>query len=468
MEETKKVSIIHYFIVLILAFGFRFLPPFAGITELGMGVLGAFLGAIWGWVFIDLAWPSFIAITATGLSCGMASVITGCFGNETFLCMIIAMVAIGPAIHHGAFTWLAMKVLNAKALEGKGFLMIFAIFTVAWLLSSANSLLMAIVIFNFTNAMFQQVGVQKNSKLAIYTYIGIAYAIMRGQILLPFYGTGIIYLNAYKAAAPNMPMDVASYLLMMFINGLVMTIVFIALMKFVFRVDVSPLSNYKQEGTVPAATREQKITLVFFISFILLNLLANVGPLKPFLSQFGLIGITFMLGAMMAMLKDSKGNPLSDVEKMMHMNSLGLAVMIGYVMWLAVNFASAATGIGGAVAKLFMPFTTLPPMVFIIVVMIIALVATNFLNNMMVAVVCLPFMINFTSLIGMEPMAAVVMMFIITEFALCTPAASPITALSMGQELADTAEVMKASIPMVLILFVVFLVFSWPLANFIF
>ena len=466
--ETKKVSLIHYFVVLILAFGFRFLPPFAGFTELGMGVLGAFLGAIYGWVFIDLAWPSFIAITATGLSCGMASVITGCFGNETFLCMIIAMIAIGPAIHHGAFTWLAMKVLNAKALEGKGFLMIFTIFVVAWLLSSANSLLMAIVIFNFTNAMFHQVGVQKNSKLAIYTYIGIAYAVMRGQILFPFYGTGIIYLNAYKAAAPNMPMDVLSYLLMMGINGLVMTIMFIALMKFVFRVDASPLSNYKQEGAVPAATREQKITLAFFIAFIALNLLANVGPLKPFLSQFGLTGITLMLGAMMVMLKDSKGEPLSDVEKMMHMNSLGLAIMIGYVMWLAVNFASAATGIGAAVAQLFMPFTTLPPMVFIIVVIVIALVATNFLNNMMVAVVCLPFMINFTSLIGMEPMAAVVLMFIITEFALCTPAASPIAALSMGQEFADTAEVMKASIPMVLLLFVVFMVFSWPLANFIF
>ena len=466
--ETKKVSLIHYFVVLILAFGFRFLPPFAGITELGMGVLGAFLGAIYGWVFIDLAWPSFIAITATGLSCGMASVITGCFGNETFLCMIIAMIAIGPAIHHGAFTWLAMKVLNAKALEGKGFLMIFTIFVVAWLLSSANSLLMAIVIFNFTNAMFHQVGVQKNSKLAIYTYIGIAYAVMRGQILFPFYGTGIIYLNAYKAAAPNMPMDVVSYLLMMGINGLVMTIMFIALMKFVFRVDVSPLNNYKQEGAVPAATREQKITLAFFIAFIALNLLANVGPLKPFLSQFGLTGITLMLGAMMVMLKDSKGEPLSDVEKMMHMNSLGLAIMIGYVMWLAVNFASAATGIGAAVAQLFMPFTILPPMVFIIVVIVIALVATNFLNNMMVAVVCLPFMINFTSLIGMEPMAAVVLMFIITEFALCTPAASPIAALSMGQEFADTAEVMKASIPMVLLLFVVFMVFSWPLANFIF
>ena len=466
--ETKKVSLIHYLIVLILAFGFRFLPPFAGITELGMGVLGAFLGAIYGWVFIDLAWPSFIAITATGLSCGMASVISGCFGNETFLCMIIAMIAIGPAIHSGAFNWLAMKVLNAKALEGKGFLMIFTIFVVAWLLASANSLLMAIVIFSFTNAMFKQVGIKKNDKLAIFTYMGIAYAVMRGQILFPFYGTGLIYLNAFRAAAPTADLPVLSYMLMMFINGLIMTTLFIALMKFVFRVDVSPLSNYKQEGAVPAATREQKITLAFFIAFIALNLLANVGPLKPFLSKFGLTGITFVLGCLMVMLKDSKGNPLSDVEKMMHMNSLGLAIMIGYVMWLAVNFASAATGIGNAVAMLFMPFTTLPPLVFVIVVMIIALVATNFLNNMMVAVVCLPFMINFTSLIGMEPMASVVLMFIITEFALCTPAASPIAALSMGQEFADTAEVMKASIPMVLILFVCFLLISWPLANFIF
>lgn len=468
MEAKKNIKMIHYIIVMLLCFGFRFLPPFAGITELGMGVLGAFLGAIYGWVFIDLAWPSFMAITATGLSVGMSNVIAGCFGNETFLSLIIAMIAIGPAIQTGAFNWLAMKLLNSKALEGKGFLMIFAIFVVAWLLASANSLLMAIVIFNFINAMFKQVGIQKNDKLVVYTYIGIAYQIMRGQILFPFYGTGLIYLNAFRASAPNMDLPVMSYLAMMFINGLIMTIIFVLLMKFVFRCDASPLSNYKQEGGVLAATREQKITLIFFVTFIVLNLLASVGPLKPFLSKFGLTGITFVLGCLMVMLKDGKGEPLSDVEKMMHMNNLGLAIMIGYVMWLAVNFATPETGIGNAVAALFMPFTTLPPLVFVIVVMIIALIATNFLNNMMVAVVCLPFMINFTSLIGMEPMAAVVLMFIITEFALCTPAASPITALSMGQELADTQVVMKASIPMVLILFVCFLVIGWPLANFIF
>ena len=66
MEETKKVSLIHSLVVLVLAFGFRFLPPFAGITELGMGVLGAFLGAIYGWVMIDLAWPSLLLLQQLG------------------------------------------------------------------------------------------------------------------------------------------------------------------------------------------------------------------------------------------------------------------------------------------------------------------------------------------------------------------------------------------------------------------
>ena len=100
--------------------------------------------------------------------------------------------------------------------------------------------------------------------------------------------------------------------------------------------------------------------------------------------------------------------------------------------------------------------------------MVIALVITNLANNMMVAVVCLPFLINFTAMIGMPPMAAVVMMFIITEFALVTPAGSPITAMAMAQELVTTKEMVKAAIPMVLILFVCFLIIGWPLANLIF
>jgi len=459
---------IHYIIVLVLCFGFRFLPPFAGITEYGMGVLGAFLGAVYGWIFIDLAWSSFIAITATGLTVGMDSMFVACFGNETFLSLIVAMLVLGVAIHYGAFSWLAMKILTSKALEGRGFLIIFAIFIVSWLLASVHPFIIALIVFGFATEMFKQVGIKKNDKLAIYTYLGIAYQIMRGQILFPFIGTGLIYVSAYKNTLPDMPLPVGSYLLMMGIMGIIMAVIWIMLMKFVFRVDVSPLSNFKQEGGVPPATRDQKIALGVFVLFVVLNLLANIGPIKGFLSQFGLIGITFVLGCLLVMLKNDKGEPYADQEKLMHLSNLGMAFMIGYVMFLSRYFATPETGIGNAVALLFQPFINLPPIVFIVVVMIIALVLTNIANNMMVAVVCLPFLVKFTQTIGMSPMAAVVLMFIITEFALVTPAGSPITALAMGQELVTTKEMVKAAIPMVLLLFIAFLLIGWPLANFIF
>ena len=468
MGEAKKINYIHYFVVLAFCFGFRFLPPFAGITEYGMGVLGPFIGAIYGWVFIDLAWPSFVAIIGTALTVGMSTMVTACFGNDTFAILLFASLAIGAAVHYGAFSWLAVKILSLKALEGKGYLILFTIFIVAWLLACSNSFVIAFIVMGFVTEMFKQVGVKKNDKLAIFTYLGVAYQVMRGQILFPFVGPGVVYVGAYKAAMPNQPLEVVPYLTMMGLMGIIMVVIYLLAMKFVFRVDISPLSNYKQETAVPPATREQKLSLGFFAAFIILNLVAVVGPLKPYLSKLGVVGIIFVLGVLMVLVKNDKGQPLINMEETMHSSNLSMAVMIGYVMFLATNLSTPATGIGTAVAMLFQPFIGLPPIVFVVVVMVLALIITNFANNMMVAVVCLPFIINFTSMIGMSPMAAVVLMFIITEFALCTPAGSPITALAMSQELVTTKEMMKYALPMVIILFVAFLLIGWPLANFIF
>ena len=46
IAAPKKVSFIHYIIVFALCFLFRFIPGFAGITPLGMGILGSFLLAL--------------------------------------------------------------------------------------------------------------------------------------------------------------------------------------------------------------------------------------------------------------------------------------------------------------------------------------------------------------------------------------------------------------------------------------
>ena len=66
--QEKKTNIIHYLVVLVFCFLFRFIPPFAALTPYGMGILGAFLGAIYGWICIDMIFPSFMALVGIGLT----------------------------------------------------------------------------------------------------------------------------------------------------------------------------------------------------------------------------------------------------------------------------------------------------------------------------------------------------------------------------------------------------------------
>ena len=67
-NRRSPLYYVHVAIFLLITFGFGFLPPFAQITDVGMKVLGAFLGAVYGWLFIALDWPSLIALLALGIS----------------------------------------------------------------------------------------------------------------------------------------------------------------------------------------------------------------------------------------------------------------------------------------------------------------------------------------------------------------------------------------------------------------
>jgi len=60
-------------------------------------------------------------------------------------------------------------------------------------------------------------------------------------------------------------------------------------------------------------------------------------------------------------------------------------------------------------------------------------------------------------------------MFIITEFALATPAASPVTGVAFSYtDWVSSNQMMKYGVLLSVILFVVFLIVGWPIAGFVF
>jgi hypothetical protein len=165
---------------------------------------------------------------------------------------------------------------------------------------------------------------------------------------------------------------------------------------------------------------------------------------------------------------DENGKPLGDLEDLLHMVNWGQVMMVGYIMVVSTQMMAPATGISAFTANIIKPFMTLPPVVFIIVVMTFCMVLTNVANNMLATVLCMPFMVNFATMIGMNPIGMVCLLFIISEFALATPAASPVTAVAMSQDYVTSNKMSVAGIKLVIPLFIVFMIVAWPLQGIIF
>ncbi len=468
--EKKKVSIIHYIIVALFCLCFRFIPGVAGITPLGMGILGSFIGAIYGWIMIDMLWPSLMALLGIGLSIGMNQMLAASFGNLTVVSLILCMGVVGIAMKTGAFNWLVQLLLNIKFMRGKAWLCIWLIFLIAWFMGAHNPIIMCVIFCAFVNSMFKEIGVQKNDKLVIFTYLGLAYCLMMGQILFPFFSTGLVLINSYGAMFPDNPIDMISYLIFMIVMGVTMVTIYTLLMRFVFRVDASAVANFKLGGGVPKASRDQKIALAFFVVFIALNILnaLPLGVVTAFLNQFGLVGFCIVLACAAALIPGENGAPLANLEELFHMCNWGQITMVGFIMVLASYMNTPDTGISTAMAALLQPFMALPPLVFIVVALAFAAILTNFANNMIVVVLVMPFLVNFGMQIGMAPTAMVALLFLLAQFAIATPAASPVTAVAYSQEMADPRKLTVAAVKMVPLLFLFSILIGWPVSQLIF
>ena len=146
----------------------------------------------------------------------------------------------------------------------------------------------------------------------------------------------------------------------------------------------------------------------------------------------------------------------------------GQITMVGFIMVCATYMNTPDTGISTAMAAMIKPFMALPPLVFIVVALAVGVVLTNVANNMIVCVLIMPFLVNFGMQIGMTPTAMVALLFFMAQFAIATPAASPVTAVAMTQELADASVMTKTAIKIIPLLFVAGILIGWPVGQIIF
>jgi len=403
--DTKKNSnkfFFHLAIMLIVMIGFRFLPLAGQITPEGMQIAGIFISVIYGWVTIGLLVPSLLGILAVGLTNLITTTdfFSAGFGSQTFV-LIIGMMVIAAFISQSNLSQLIIKtMMSLKIAKGRPWIILlcflYADFAVA---SVSNSLVSALLFVPLYIQMAQTANIPDYAKLNNAMIVGIAFAGLMGDITFPFQITAVMIASTFTSAT-GIAVDLGRYLIAFLPWSLFMIAAYIAICKFIFRIDASPLvlvdTNYGNER----ASKRQIIALGFVLFTVILLVLPNFLPaglpVTQILKTLGSGGCVLLALFLMAVVHVD-GQPLLDIGKTAQGISWDMLFMAAYFAPTASLLTSDATGIKATISTMLQPFlSNLPPVCVIIAIAIIGVALTNMLNNMVVAVV----LISMISILG--------------------------------------------------------------------
>lgn len=147
---TKNLSYaLHSAVVLAFMFLFQFLPPIAPLTHVSMQVIGVFIGVIYGWVNVGLAWPSLLGVVALGCTdyMPMTTVLQAAFGSQT-LVMILSLLLLAAFVQQADLTGVILDwLLGMESARGKPFLLLFYFLIAGFLAALLSQSIAVFVIF---------------------------------------------------------------------------------------------------------------------------------------------------------------------------------------------------------------------------------------------------------------------------------------------------------------------------------
>lgn len=245
--------------------------------------MGTFIGCIYGWSVLNMLWPSVLALISMGITVGMDSLVATAFGNQTVLILIFMTVVMSVTTETGAMDWLVAKLLGAKFTQRKPWITVWFLLLVAYIAGNLNSVVMALVMVGVLTSVFRQLQVEPYTKLPMMMFLGVALCLMLGQVTFPFMGLGLVLVSAYTAMFQT-ALNFGQYILFALPLGIFMTIVYVLIMRFIMRVDVSAFKNFdasmtQVDGKDGAITRDQKLSLFFFFLYCVLVLCSSLPQL---------------------------------------------------------------------------------------------------------------------------------------------------------------------------------------------
>ena len=467
-KKPDIMYFVHSVICLAIMFGFGQLSPIEPLTPLGMNLIGVFLGVLYGWIFIDIIWPSIAGLLGLMLVGGMKPglLLNKSFGDPIVVMMFFIFVFCATINYYGLSKFISLWFITRKAVAGKPWLFTYTFLGSIMLLGGLTSASPAAVIgWSILYGVCDVCGYKKGDGYPTMMVFGIVYAAQVGMALIPFKQAALTVMSAYETMSGT-HIDYAKYMFIALVACALCSLLFLLIGKYIFRPDVSKLAdldaNQLDKDQSLSLNKVQKMVLGFLFALVALLLIPAFLPgdiaVVKFLKSIGNTGICMFLVGVMCFIKIN-GKPLLRFKAMVDDGvAWGIIFILAMVQPLSGAMANPASGITPFLMSVLEPlFGSGSPLFFAVCMGLLATILTQFINNGAVGVALMPVIFSYCTNMGVGPELPVIMVVMGVHLAFLTPAASSSAALLHGNEWASTKSIWKSS-PIVILL-------SWILMS---
>ena len=440
---TKK-KYIHLGIMLLITLLISICLTIGSLTPLGMRTLAIFIAVLYGWMTVDLIWPSiygFVMLALLGIMDTTTALMTG-LGNSQIVQVITVMVVAGAFDASGVTKLITNWMLTRKLFRKQPWLLICGLVLTSYVLGLCG--------------------------------VAIAAANFSGVFSLPFHASTMIF-EGYFIDTTDLTFSTAQFILV----GVVTTGLVLAVMllcgKFVFRMDASKFRM--PEETIEKMEHETietraKIGFVTLIVYMLCLVVPSVFPNMPGASFAQALGIGgwSLLALLVLAVVSVQGKTIIDLPKTWTQYiDWSLLLLLSVTFPLADAMRSEETGIMSSLMAAVMPVVSeMSLFSFMVLSMILLGIITQFAHNIVLAAMFTPFLIPICIQLGGNPYVLFFLMFFSLNASYCTPAASFQSAMVHGFEATNKKYAYIFGIVFSALTWIVLTVVTIPLAGVMF
>ncbi len=488
MDKKIKMSYIHFSIGMAIMLVFRFFPlgVLPSVTEIGLQVMGIFIGTIYLWTTINPTVASLVSISMLAFSdyAPAAGILTASFGNPIVVQMFFLMIFMGGLTNRRLTVYIARWIMTRKIIEGRPwvftFVMLFGTFLMsAFILAFAPVFLFWPVLYG----IFEDIGYKKTDTYPKLMIVGVVMAALIGFPVPPYMANSLALLGSYRGLLKNFPslqsmpgvmISDATFFIGCFSLGVLLILVLVLMMRFVFKPDVTPLKKVTiemlEKNPLPPMSMAQKIYGVSLGVFIFTMLVPSLLPKLPILNFLfaNSLVIPLVLCLVLLLVEFSDGPVLKFAETMGKDFAWPTFFLCTSAILLGSVLTNESTGITAFLNVVLAPvFAKMSGMMFTVVLLLITVLLTNFCNSLVVGMILQPVVMTFCVNAGVNPAPILTLLiFTVLLTAACTPAASPFAAMLFGnKEYLTSGDIYKYTISIVAVELLIIIVIGIPFIN---